>query len=140
MVLKTETMEDIIENNRTALVKLYLEKGRETLHDADIFITSGSLNAAVNRVFYSVLQSVSALLVRDGYRIKKHLDISKTLYTQYVLTGKIDKDFSLFFTQLEKMKINVDYVPTFQVTKEEIMEFRPKADAFIATIKNLIGI
>jgi len=37
------------------------------------------------------------------------------------------------------LRDKADYNAAFLATEEEIMEYRPKVDAFIATIKNLIG-
>lgn len=57
---------------------------------------------------------------------------------QYVVTGKIDKESSRIFSQLETLRDKADYNILFEASKEDIMDFRPKVDDFIAAIKKLM--
>jgi uncharacterized protein (UPF0332 family) len=126
------------DTDRETLIKLYWDRCCRTLADADNAISTESWNMAANRLYYAVFYAVSALFVKDGCPIKSHRGAKALLGKQYVVTGKIDKETSRIFSQLETLRDMADYDVVFQATKEEIMDFRPQADDFIAAIKGLM--
>ena len=126
------------DTDRETLIKLYWDRCYRTLADADNAISTESWNMAANRLYYAVFYAVSALFVKDGCPIKSHRGAKALLGKQYVVTGKIDKETSRIFSQLETLRDMADYDVVFQATKEEIMDFRPQADDFIAAIKKLM--
>lgn len=127
------------ETDRAALVKLYWDKCQNALIDADGAISIGRWNNAAGRIYYAVFYAICTLFVKDGYQIKSHRGAKSMLGQYYVVTGKISEENSRFFSQLETLRDKADYNAAFLATEEEIMEYRPRVDAFIATIKNLIG-
>ena len=124
--------------DRETLVKMYWEKCQNALIDADAAIASGRWNMAANRIYYSVFYAVSTLFVKDGHTIKSHRGAKSILNKDYVLTGRVTQKDSMFFSQLETLRDKADYNVSFLATEEEINDYRPKVDDFIATIKKLI--
>lgn len=124
--------------DRETLMKMYWEKCQNALIDADAAIASGRWNMAANRIYYSVFYAVSTLFVKNGHPIKTHRGAKSVLSKEYVLTGKINREAFTFFSQLETLRDKADYNVSFLATEEEINDYRPKVDDFIATIKNLI--
>ncbi len=124
--------------DRETLVKMYWERCEEALTDADNAIACEGWNNAANRIYYAVFYAVSALFVKDGHPIKSHRGAKAVLGQQYVVTGKIDPEISHIFSQLETLRGRADYNVAFLATREEIMDYRPKADAFIAAIRMLM--
>ena len=124
--------------DRENLIKLYWERCYRTLADADNAISTESWNMTANRLYYAVFYAVSALFVKDGCPIKSHRGAKALLGKQYVVTGKIDKESSRIFSQLETLRDKADYNILFEASKEDIMDFRPKVDDFIAAIKKLM--
>ena len=123
--------------DRDTIVKLYWERCKRTLADADFAISSESWNMAANRLYYSLFYAVSALFVKDGCPIKSHRGAKAVLGLRYVVTGKISQETSRIYSQLETLRDMADYDVVFQATKDEIMEYRPKVDEFISAIQNL---
>jgi uncharacterized protein (UPF0332 family) len=78
------------------------------------------------------------LFVKDGHPIKSHRGAKNILGLNYVVTGKIDPETSKIFSQLETLRDLADYDVAFLATKEEVLDYRPKADAFIAAVKGLM--
>ena len=124
--------------DRETLMKMYWEKCQNALIDADTAIASGRWNMAANRIYYSVFYAVSTLFVKNGHPIKTHRGVKSVLSKEYVLTGKINRESFTFFSQLETLRDKADYNVSFLATEEEINDYRPKVDDFIATIKKLI--
>ena len=125
--------------DRETLVSLYWERCKEALADADAAIASERWNNAAGRIYYAVFYAVCTLFVKDGHPIKTHRGAKNILGQEYVVTGKISKESSHIFSQLETLRDMADYDVVFVATKEEIMDYRPKADAFIAEITKLLG-
>lgn len=126
------------DTDRETLVKMYWERCEEALTDADAAIASERWNNAANRIYYAVFYAVCTLFVKDGHPIKSHRGAKNILGLNYVVTGKIDPETSKIFSQLETLRDLADYNVAFLATKEEIMDYRPKADAFIAAVKGLM--
>ncbi|MCR5454777.1 MAG: HEPN domain-containing protein [Bacteroidales bacterium] len=128
-----------IENtDKATITTMYLDKSKSTLVDADCAIKSKRWNMAINRIYYSVFYALNALFEKYGNPIKSYRYAKRTLGKLYVITGKIDAKYGRFFTQLETMRMKADFDVSCQYTEEEIKNFRPKVDAFIASIKKLI--
>ncbi|MBR4324242.1 MAG: HEPN domain-containing protein [Bacteroidales bacterium] len=124
--------------DKTTLTTMYWERSISTLTDADLSIESGRWNSAANRFYYSILYALNALFEKDGNSIKSFRSAKRVLGKKYVLMGKIDAKYGRFFSQLEAMRLKVDFDVSFLATEEEISDYRPKVDDFIATIKKLI--
>ncbi|MCR5454780.1 MAG: HEPN domain-containing protein [Bacteroidales bacterium] len=125
--------------DRETLVKMYWERCISALADADAAIESGRWNNAANRSYYAVFYAVSSLFVKDGYPIKSHRGAKNVLNKQYVITGKISVELAHFFAELETIRDEADYDVFFQATKEEVLDYRPKVNEFIAAIKKIIN-
>jgi uncharacterized protein (UPF0332 family) len=126
------------DTDRETLVKMYWERCEEAFTDADAAIASERWNNAANRIYYAVFYAVCSLFVKDGHPIKSHRGAKNILGLNYVVTGKIDPETSKIFSQLETLRDLADYDVAFLATKEEVMDYRPKADAFIAAVKGLM--
>lgn len=124
--------------DKTTLVKLYWERCKSSLIDVDLAIKSRRWDLASDRIYYSVFYALNALFEKDGNSIKSYRYAKRMLGKFYVLPGKIDKKFSRLFAQLEEMRMKADFDVSFLATEEEINDYRPKVDDFIATIKKLI--
>lgn len=124
--------------DRATLIKLYWDRCEEALADADAAIAYKRWNNAAGRIYYAVFYAVCTLFVKDGHPIKSHRGAKNILGLNYVVTGKISPEKSQIFSQLETLRDMADYNVAFLATKEEVMEYRPKADDFIAAVKELM--
>lgn len=76
--------------------------------------------------------------IRNGIPINSHRGIKVIFSKEFVLTGKISHETSKILSQLETLRDKADYNVLFEATKEDIMDYRPKADAFIAAVKKML--
>lgn len=129
---------EVKETDRETLTKTYWKRSISALTDADVAIASERWNNAAGRIYYAVYYAVCSLFVNDGFQIKSHRGAKNVLNKEYVLTGKINKELSRFFSQMETLRDEADYDMFFEATKEDIMDYRPKAEAFIAAVKKLL--
>lgn len=124
--------------DRDTLVDIYWERCKNTLSDADSAISLRRWNMAANRIYYSVFYAVSALFVKDGHPIKSHRGAKAVFSQHYILTGKVEREWLTYFSQLETLRDKADYNVIFQATEEETTANRQKLKQFIAIIKKLI--
>lgn len=129
---------EVKETDRKPLAKSYLKCCISALTDADYAIAAARWKNAAGRIYYAVYYAVCALLANDGIRLKSHRGAKNLLNQKYVLTGTIDVELAHFFAELESLRDEADYDSFFEATKEDILDYRPKAEAFIATVKKLL--
>ena len=108
------------------------------LTSTDNAISSEDWFCAANRIYYAVFYAVCTLFIKKGIPINSHRGIKVIFSKEFVLTGKISHETSKILSQLETLRDKADYNILFEATKEDIMDYRPKAEAFIAAIKRLL--
>jgi uncharacterized protein (UPF0332 family) len=126
------------ETDRATLVELYWERCKKALTATDNAISSEDWYCAANRIYYAVFYAVCTLFIKKGIPINSHRGIKVIFNKEFVATGKISHETSKILSQLETLRDKADYNVLFEATKEDIMNYRPKADAFIAEIKTLM--
>ncbi len=57
---------------RKVIVKLEMEKARDTFEDMAILIAANRWNGAASRMYYSVFHAVNALLIHDAHPVNTH--------------------------------------------------------------------
>ena len=63
-------------------------------------IESEYWNGAVNRLYYAVYYTVTALLVKDNITAQTHSGVRQMFGLHYIQTGKIKRDLGKFYTDL----------------------------------------
>ena len=126
------------ETDRETLVKLYWERCNYALNATDSAISEGNWYCAANRIYYAVFYAACTLFIKNGIPINSHRGIKVIFSKEFVLTGKISHETSKILSQLETLRDKADYNVLFEATKEDIMDYRPKADAFIAAVKKML--
>ena len=122
-----------------SLVTYRLQRANETLHEADILIENNCFNAAVNRLYYACYYAVIALLIKNHIQALTHDGVKQMFGLHFVTTGKVDRKYSRFYSQLFNDRISGDYDDFLSYDKEMVDSLRPKAEELIQCIKNLIN-
>lgn len=85
---------------KQALIAYRLEMSDEMLSDARSLIDEERWKSAVSRLYYSVFQVVSALMIQEDIRIKSHSGAKAMLELHFIKTGRIEKSWSKFYNDL----------------------------------------
>ena len=72
------------------LVKYRFEKARNTLNDAHLYFNSATLESIVNRIYYAIFYSVTALLLTRGLSSAKHSGVRSLFNKEFVKKGLVD--------------------------------------------------
>ena len=114
------------------------EKAKETLRDAKILLDSESLHSSVNRIYYAMFYSVSALLYTKGLSSAKHTGIKSLFNQHFVKPGVVDAEFGKFYSRMFEFRQKSDYADFVEFEKEKVAEWFKEADKFIQTIDKII--
>lgn len=120
------------------LVKYRLEKAKNTLSDAKIYIDRASLNSTVNRIYYAMFYAVNALLLTKGLSSSKHSGIRALLNREFVNKGLLDKDWGRFYSDMFDNRQEDDYKDFVKFEKKDVKEWLELAEDFIGNTEGLI--
>jgi len=121
-----------------SIVKTCMERSNHTLNSVDNAIAMEQWGFAVNWLYFAVLYSANALFEKNEIQIKSLRFAKSVLNKHFVIPHILDGDKFRIFSRLEKLRKKADYNVLYEVTEEMVLDYRPKADAFIAEIKTLM--
>ena len=78
------------------LVKLWMQKAEESLDSADLELSAGHANFAVNRLYYACFYAATALLLRDGKQFARHSAVKSEFGRTYIKPGLVDAKWNKF--------------------------------------------
>ena len=125
------------DDEREALINLYLAKSDETLEDARFCRESRRWNSAANRLYYALYHAITALFVSDNISVHSHNGAKIKFGQEYVLTGMATEEEGKLMSQIESMRERADYDVTFIASEEIIEERFEKVEKMIKHIKDL---
>jgi uncharacterized protein (UPF0332 family) len=121
------------------LIAYRLNKAKETLKDAKILFEAGSLFSAVNRLYYAMFYSVTALLLKKGVSSPKHSGIMALFNVNYIKTGVIPKEYGRFYSRLFEFRQKGDYIDFVEFERAKVKGWLKQAAVFIKIIEKTIG-
>ena len=131
--------ESLDEQSRKSLVDYRLERAYETLKEADVLRREGYFNTAITRLYYACYYACSALLVHNGISASTHEGVKRMLGIHFVLPGILSREHNKTFCRLFEMRHSNDYDDFVFSDGPLVDEYRPKAEAFVLAIKELVS-
>ena len=125
----------LTEEERRILVKFEYEKAMRFYIQAEKNAEMDIWDVVANRLYYSVFHAVSALLVKDGYKVNTHKGASLLFGLYYVKTGIFDNDEGRFYSQLQSIREKSDYNCVWTVSADEVRPLLGQAKIFLEKVK-----
>ena len=116
-----------------------LKRASDTLDDAKLLAENGSWNSSINRLYYACFYAVSALLFSQSIESKTHKGVRIKLMSEFIKTGKIEKDFGRLYSDLFDWRQEGDYSDFVLFDKELTLPLIQKSEQFIAIIKSILS-
>jgi uncharacterized protein (UPF0332 family)/predicted nucleotidyltransferase len=139
-VMKEGVMKEKLDSeSRAAIVNYRLERAYETLKEADYNTAGGYYNAAVNRLYYACYYAASALLLNCEIEANTHNGVKTQLSMHFVRTGHLSLDHGATFSLLFEKRQASDYSDFAYCDLALINTLRPRAEAFINAMEQLIN-
>jgi uncharacterized protein (UPF0332 family) len=115
-----------------------LQRTLETLNDAKLLASNGSWNSTVNRLYYACFYAVSALLFSLEIEAKTHKGVRIKFMSEFIRSGKIDKEFGKLYSDLFDFRQESDYSDFISPDKELILSLLKKSEEFIGIIRKIL--
>ena len=130
--------ETLDEQSKKELIGYRLDRAHETIQEAKLLAKEGYYNAAANRLYYACFYAALALFVANGISTATHTGVKSMLGLHFVSKGLLEKEHGKTFSRLFEIRHSGDYDDFAYCDKEMTNEYTPKAEAFIAKIKDLL--
>ena len=120
----------------------YLEKSKAKLKVAQRLLEDGDYDDAVSRAYYAVFHAAQAVLLMEGLSAKTHQGLLNLFGLHMIKTGKFDKKFGKYLTNLKDDREHSDYEVYSAVDQEtaeyalrEAQEFVSATDQYIEELR-----
>jgi hypothetical protein len=122
------------EENKRYNIQEEIDRANEAIKAADLLFKNGFIRDAVSKLYYSLLYSVRALLLTQGFEPKSHEGALRLFGLHFVKKGLFKAEDSHIFSKLMKYREEADYNPSYIFTCEDFIEFNEESDRLIEKI------
>ena len=119
--------------------EMEIKKAKIALNEAKILFNAEQYDGAASRSYYAAFHAMNALLVNDGYRMKKHSGVISKFRELYIKTGIFDVDMSNQISDLFELRTRCDYGNAYAAAKADVEEQIDNAEAIIAAVEERLG-
>ena len=130
----------IEDKDRQALIKYRMEQAIDTINVVDFLINSDKLTVAVNRIYYGLFYSITALAIDNGFETSKHAQLIGWFNKEFVATKKTNPKFGKILRNAFQNRTKGDYDAYVTFQKDEVSLMYKEMIEFINEIKRLITI
>ena len=120
------------------LVKVRLEKADEDIDTACELLTLKRYRAAVNRAYYALFSTTTALLLTKKLDRAKHSGVEAALNQYFIKTGIIEVEYGRIFDYARKKREESDYTAKVLIDQETAEKIVNDARRFIFRIKQYL--
>jgi len=124
--------------NKQLLVRLQLEKARKLLSQANEMYAMEHWDMAANRYYYACFHAVQGLFIHEGLAARRHTGTVRQFSLHFVKTGRIDKRYGSFLSQIMQLREKADYNCFFNVSSQDLKDFASLSEDFIGLIEKMI--
>jgi len=96
---------------RNEYVQYRLERAKKALQSVESLLKEGYYEDVINRIYYAVYYTVSALLYTRKLYPKTHKGVNK----EFIQTGLIDKAQEDFYSRIFAKRFEADYEDSFRL-------------------------
>jgi len=122
------------------LMSYRFKQAEETIQDAEAMLKVRiSSRSIINRAYYAMFYAVLALFLKENINVKtsKHSGVISLFDREFILPGKIEKQFSQSLHKMFNVRQEADYKELVEITHQDAEEKVRIAKEFIGMIKQL---
>ena len=122
---------------RYAICQIRLERAIETLQDAQILFNAKRWRSSINRVYYAMFYSVSALANAYGFSTSKYSTLEGWFNKTIIHTGIIPKEKGKMYREVFVIRSECDYDDLTEIEPNIVQHYLYAAASFIETLRCL---
>ena len=124
---------------RAELVAYKMSRAKETLAEVEVQINNKLFHTAVNRLYYACFYAVSALLLNNEIKARKHSGVKQMFGLHFISTGRINEELGSFYTNIFNKRQKGDYEDFVYFTADEIIDLSIPAGKLISRIEEILS-
>lgn len=129
----------IKDNDREILIQYRLNQSRQTIGEVSKLIESDLLNIAVNRIYYGIFYSLTALALKYEYESSKHYQLMGWFNQSFIKPGLIEIKYGKILRNAFKNRSDGDYAPFIRFEKDDVLEMQSDMVDFIERIESFLS-
>jgi uncharacterized protein (UPF0332 family) len=126
------------DEDRELLINNYLEKSRTTIKKVEFLVDNNEYQLAVNRIYYGIYYSLSALAIKHQFSTSKHAQLIGWFNRTFVKAGAIEKEFSKMIRKAFENRMEGDYNVFADFSEEEVEQSLKEMKIVIQALDKLI--
>ena len=120
------------------VIRYWIEKAEDSLDSANDELKAGRLSFSVNRIYYACFYAVSAVLLQERLRFKKHSGVRAAFHKHIVKPELISREHGQFYDEIFEARQRGDYIELVRFEKQQVEEWLKQASEFVKAVKKLI--
>ena len=120
------------------LILYRLQQADESIQEAKTLAQNSLWLGAINRAYYAMFYTASALVVQKQQLISKQSGVIAFFDKEFVRNGIFPKELSRYLHFAFERRQNSDYGEIFTVNSEEAMQAIIDADLFVERVKDYL--
>ncbi|MBI4473266.1 MAG: HEPN domain-containing protein [Acidobacteria bacterium] len=121
------------------LIRGYLVKAEEKLGVVNRLLAQRDFEDAVSRAYYAAFYAAQALLLSEDLESRSHGGLVDLIGLHFVKTGKLEKKFGRYLSNLMEDRQQSDYNLFSGLEKEDAEQSLEEAKAFVAEIRRQLS-
>lgn len=126
------------EKDLREIVSYWVKKAMDSLDAAEDELNAERLSFSVNRIYYACFYIVTAVLLQEKLRFKKHSGVRAAFHKHFVKPGLVSLEYGQFYDELFEARQRGDYIELVSFEKEVVTKWFNQARKFVETVKLLI--
>ncbi len=127
-----------MEEKRRVNVEKLIDVAKRNLDEMRTMFANKHYCGTVNRAYYAMFHAVSALLLLDGKRYKKHSGVITAFGRDYAKIGLVPKEYAEFLNKAYDVRNKADYDVDMVIDDKVADLYHRKAEELMAFIEKLV--
>lgn len=129
----------IKDHDREMLIQYRLSQSVQTIGEVSKLIDADLLNVAVNRIYYGIFYSLTALALQYEYQSSKHFQLMGWFNQNFIRTNLLEVKYGKILREAYKNRSDGDYVPFILFEKVDVLDMQSDMVDFIERIRLFIS-
>ncbi len=110
----------INKQDRDSLISYRLNQANDAIDLAKFLIDSEKLPVAVNRIYYGMYYSLTALAIKHSFETSKHQQLLGWFNKEFIASGIVDSKFGKMIRNANQNRRKGDYDAFVQFSSDEV--------------------
>ena len=128
-----------MDDYKDSSIKRCLEKSDDAMKGAELALQHNYIDSALNRLYYAVFHTVTALSRKHDFVTNKHLKLLDWFNKKFIHDEKVfDMELLRIYTDAMQHKQKSEYDVMYKPCREQVVELYERAKIFIETVRKEI--